>query len=94
MNHATRNVSTRNVLLLNIIQRRTFPRRFLAYPPVMRPRRYDIREDSEGWTVFDVFTGEAVAIHGVPQTGMDVQDADELAELLDHRALQGGPLWQ
>lgn len=50
-------------------------------------RRYDIREDTEGWTVFDLFTGEPVVIEMVTQTGLDIQDADELAELLDHRAL-------
>ena len=49
------------------------------------PQRYDIREDREGWTVFDIFTGEPVVIRLVPQTGLDIQDADELAELLDHR---------
>lgn len=51
------------------------------------PKRYDLREDREGWTVFDIFTGEAVVIAGVPQTGMDVQDADELAELLEHPSM-------
>jgi len=50
--------------------------------------RYDIREDSEGWTVFDLFTGEAVVINMVTQTGLDIQDADELAELLDHRTFK------
>jgi hypothetical protein len=50
------------------------------------PQRYDIREDREGWTVFDLFTGEPVVISDVPQTGLDIQDADELAELLDHKA--------
>ena len=51
------------------------------------PKRYDVREDREGWTVFDVFTGQPVVISAVPQTGLDIQDADELAELLDHKAL-------
>ena len=51
-------------------------------------RRYDIREDREGWTVIDVFTGEPVVIHGVPQTGLDIQDADELAELLEKPAMK------
>jgi len=37
--------------------------------------------------VFDLFTGEPVVIGMVTQTGLDIQDADELAELLDHRAL-------
>jgi hypothetical protein len=50
------------------------------------PQRYDIREDWEGWTVFDLFTGEPVAISDVPQTGLNIQDADELAELLDQKA--------
>lgn len=47
-------------------------------------QRYDIRRDEQGWTVFDRFTGEAVVVAGVPSIGMDIQDADELAELLDH----------
>lgn len=50
------------------------------------PQRYDIRQDREGWTVFDVFTGEPVVINMVTQTGLEVQDAEELAELLDHKA--------
>jgi len=49
------------------------------------PKRYDLREDREGWTVFDIFTGEVVVIGDVPQTGLEIQDADELAELLDHK---------
>lgn len=50
-------------------------------------QRYDIRADSEGWTVFDLFTGEPVVIAMVPQTGLNIQDADQLAELLDHPAM-------
>jgi len=53
------------------------------------PQRYDIREDESGWTVFDIFTGEPVVISLVPQTGLDIQDADELVELLDHKAFAG-----
>lgn len=51
--------------------------------------RYDLRPDSEGWTVFDVWTGEPVVIELTPQTGLDIQDADELAELLTYRADRG-----
>ena len=36
--------------------------------------------------MFDLFTGEPVVISDVPQTGLDIQDADELVELLDHKA--------
>jgi len=46
------------------------------------PARYDLREDSEGWTVFDVWTGEPVVVDMAVQTGLDIQDADELAEWL------------
>jgi len=53
------------------------------------PARYDLREDSEGWTVFGVWTGEPAVINFVPQTGLDIQDADELAELLTRLADRG-----
>lgn len=50
--------------------------------------RYDIREDNEGWTVFDIFTGQPAVIGGVPQVGLDIQDASDLAELLDRPAMR------
>ena len=51
--------------------------------------RYDLREDSRGWTVFDIWTGEAVIIHGAPQIGLEIQDADELSELLTRMSDKG-----
>ena len=51
--------------------------------------RYDLREDSNGWTVFDVWTGQPAVIHGVPQTGLEVQDADEVADLLTRLSDKG-----
>jgi hypothetical protein len=51
--------------------------------------RYDLREDSEGWTVFDIWTGEPAVINLMPQTALDIQDADELAELLTRLADRG-----
>jgi len=33
--------------------------------------------------VFDIFPGKAVVIGDVPQTGLEIQNADELAERLD-----------
>lgn len=59
-----------------------------------RPCRYVPIKDDDGWTVLDVFTGQPVVISGVRQIGLDIQDADELAELLDHPAMKGRPLWQ
>jgi hypothetical protein len=50
--------------------------------------RYDIREDDDGWTVFDIFTGQPVVIMDVPQVGLDIQDANDLAELLDRPAMR------
>jgi hypothetical protein len=44
--------------------------------------RYNIREDDMGWTVYDIFTGQPARVHDVPQTGLDIQDADDLADLL------------
>jgi hypothetical protein len=51
--------------------------------------RYDLREDAEGWTVYDVWTGEPAVIALVPQTGLDVQDADEIAEWLTYMSDRG-----
>lgn len=53
------------------------------------PARYDLREDSEGWTVYDLWTGAPVAINEVLQIGLDIQDADELAEALTWLADHG-----
>jgi hypothetical protein len=54
--------------------------------------RYDIRQDDEGWTVYDIFTGLPALVQDVPQTGLDMEDADDLADLLSlaerkHRGL-------
>lgn len=50
--------------------------------------RYDTREDEGGWTVFDIFTGQPVVIMDVPQLGLNIQDAIDLAELLDEPAMR------
>lgn len=52
------------------------------------PKRYDVRWDGDGWTVFDVFTGQAVVIANVPQVELDIQDASDLVELLDKPAMR------
>jgi hypothetical protein len=46
--------------------------------------RYDIRPDDHGWTVFDADTGLAAEVNGVIQFGLSLDDADDLADLLDH----------
>jgi len=50
--------------------------------------RYDIRPDDEGYTVFDIFTGKPVVIMEVPQVGLDMLGASDLAELLDKLAMR------
>jgi hypothetical protein len=37
---------------------------------------------ADGWTVYDTATGEPARVNGVPQTGLDIQDADELVDAL------------
>ncbi|MGR4866551.1 hypothetical protein [Caulobacter sp. LARHSG274] len=56
------------------------------------PNRFDLREDVDGWTVFDRFTGWPAVVAGVAQTGLDIQDADELAEWLDRLSASGHPI--
>ena len=64
---------------------------FGAILPAMQ-KRFDLRDDPEGWTVFDLFTGWPAVVGGVAQTGLDIQDADEMAELLDRLAHSGRSL--
>jgi hypothetical protein len=44
--------------------------------------RYDIKQDHAGWTVYDIFMGQPVLVHNVPQIGLDFDDADDLADVL------------
>ncbi len=54
-----------------------------------RRDRFQVRDDARGYTVFDIWTGAAVVIDGVPQTGRDIEDAGSLAALLSQWARQG-----
>lgn len=51
--------------------------------------RYHVRPDREGFTVYDVWTGEAAVIAMTPQTGLSREDADHTADLLNLRARRG-----
>ncbi|MFE1602576.1 hypothetical protein [Methylobacterium sp. ID0610] len=44
--------------------------------------RYDIRRDRFGWTVYDVRTGQTAVIDGVLQIGLDMDEADAIADAL------------
>lgn len=49
------------------------------------PRLFDVREDGAGWTVFDVATGEPLALEAVPQTGLPHGAALQLARVLNEK---------
>jgi hypothetical protein len=45
--------------------------------------RYDIKPDGNGWTVYDTATSLAAEVNGFIQVGLSVEDADDLADLLN-----------
>jgi len=45
--------------------------------------QYDIRRDPNGWTVYDTISGEPAAVNGSAQIDLRVEDADDLADLLN-----------
>ena len=53
------------------------------------PERFVIRPDREGFSVIDIWTGEAAVIAMAPQTGLPETDARHTAELLNRRARNG-----
>ncbi|AWB24693.1 hypothetical protein DA075_05100 [Methylobacterium currus] len=44
--------------------------------------RYDIRRDRAGWTVYDVRSGAIAVIDEVLQVGLDMDEADAVADAL------------
>ena len=44
---------------------------------------FDMRQDDEGWTVYDIATGEPARVNGVAQTGLGIEVADDLVDLLN-----------
>ncbi len=54
--------------------------------------RYDIRKEANGWTVYDIWTGWPAIISGVPQTELLMDDADDLADLLNGLHVKGKQL--
>jgi hypothetical protein len=45
---------------------------------------YEIRSEFNGWTVYDIRTGLPAMINDVAQTSLALEDADDLADLLNH----------
>lgn len=46
--------------------------------------QYDINDAVTGWYVYDVKTGIPAKVDDRPQVGMSFEDADDLADLLNH----------
>jgi len=48
--------------------------------------RFGVRPDSQGYSVFDIWTGEPAVIAMTPQSGLSEEDAQHTAELLNRRS--------
>ena len=51
--------------------------------------QYDTRQDRQGWTVFDRWTGQVVVLDRARQSGLSRPEAERLAERLNARRRQG-----
>ncbi|MBL8772221.1 MAG: hypothetical protein JNK30_12640 [Phenylobacterium sp.] len=51
--------------------------------------RYLVRPDRDGFSVYDVWTGEPAVIAMTPQTSLSKADAEHTAGLLNARAQRG-----
>jgi hypothetical protein len=51
--------------------------------------RYGRRQTSDGYVVFDFWTGETVVIAGAPQDDLSSLDSEDLVRLLNQRAAAG-----
>jgi hypothetical protein len=47
---------------------------------------FDMREDPEGWTVYDSRNDEPAQVKGVAQVGLEMEKADDLVDLLNRLA--------
>jgi hypothetical protein len=44
---------------------------------------YEFREEQGAWTVVDLRTGRPAVLNGAPQTGLSLDEADDLAGVLN-----------
>ncbi|GAB4073131.1 hypothetical protein KHC28_00060 [Ancylobacter sonchi] len=45
--------------------------------------RYKVRREDDGWTAFDIFTGQPAVVNDVPLVGMDIEEADDIVDQLN-----------
>lgn len=56
------------------------------------PNRFTIREEpGRSWSVVQRDTGMPITLAGIPQTGLDLEDAEQLIERLDPDTNQAEP---
>ena len=53
------------------------------------PAEYDIRQEGEGWTVYNQKTGKPVRLNDAPQVGLTREVARDIVQTL--RMLKPGP---
>ena len=46
------------------------------------PAEYDIRHEGQGWTVYNVKTGDPVRLNDAPQVGLPREVAEEIVQTL------------
>ncbi len=51
--------------------------------PLQTGPTYEFREEHGAWTVYDTSTGRPAVLNGVPQTGLSLDEADDLAAVLN-----------
>ena len=52
-------------------------------------KRYDFKRDAAGWTVFDIWTGQAVVLARRIQSSLSLREASELTRMLNEQARRG-----
>lgn len=58
-------------------------------PDERKKDRYVLRSDSNGWTVLEIWTGQAAVVAGVRQAGLSEDDAKHMTDLLNTQARRG-----
>jgi len=54
--------------------------------------RFEMRKLPNGWAVWDTTTNTPAAVKGQWQTGMTLEDADDMTDLLNHLDASQGSL--
>lgn len=54
-----------------------------------KTERFATKRDREGWTVYEVWTGQPAVVAMQPQTGLSEDDANHMAKLMNRRTRDG-----